>query len=69
MTKAEWTREIETGDHSIRVGAEGVTLGGPGGVEELSPVDVERLYQALVEYREHSGLNWEWARQGSGWWK
>lgn len=65
----DWAREIETGDHSLRVGPEGVTLDGPGGVEELTPKDIERLYQALVNYRSHSGLDWEWARQGSDWWK
>lgn len=64
-----WAREIETGDHSITVGPEGVTLGGPGGVEELSRKDIERLYQALIDYRSHSSLDWEWARQGSNWWK
>lgn len=69
MEKKEWEREIETGELSVEVGQDGVSLTGPTGSEPLTPKQVERLYQALVDYRGHSGLDWEWARQGSGWWK
>lgn len=69
MTKADWTREVTSGELSVHVGPDGVVLEGPNGSEPLTSVEIERLHQALVDYREHSGLNWEWSRKGSGWWK
>lgn len=54
---------------SVELGPGGVSLTGPSGSELLTDVQVERLYQALTDYREHSNLNWRWAREGSGWWK
>lgn len=64
-----WEREIESGEMAVKVDSGGVMLIGPGGAEPLSDVQIERLYQALIDYREHSNLNWRWAREGSGWWK
>lgn len=69
MAGKEWEREIEVGEMSVDVGSDGVYLTGPAGSEEMTPKQVEQLYQALIDYRSHSNLDWEWARQGSDWWK
>lgn len=67
--EGDWAREISTGEMSIDVTPDGVSLVGPDGSEPLDKISIERLYQALVTYRTHSNLEWEWARKGSDWWK
>lgn len=67
--RPDWRRSIETGEMSVDLGPEGVSLTGPGGSEPLTDVQIERLHQALTDYREHSNLNWRWASAGSDWWK
>jgi hypothetical protein len=69
MPIPKWSQEIETGEMSIEVGPEGVSLAGPGGSEEMTLAQIEQLYQVLVDYRRITGLEWEWSRKGHDWWK